>query len=195
MSCLPLVIANPQAGNGSGRDRWWANSGLVADRLGPHDLVWTEERGHAERIARAEGNERSLLIAYGGDGTASEVARGLALSGGSAELGLSSKRHRQRLCQRCRDPCPLAGSGPFREPDPGPAYGSWVYRGRGRDLPILSEQFSPWGSRRRLRKGLRRAAAWAGLATQRPRRGKSPSSSRYRSASASTEPPRDPGRS
>ena len=88
MSGLPLVIANPQAGNGSGRDRWWANSGLVADRLGPHDLVWTEEAGHAERIARAEGNERSLLIAYGGDGTASEVARGLVLSGGSAELGL-----------------------------------------------------------------------------------------------------------
>ncbi len=88
MSGLPLVIANPQAGDGSGRDRWWAASGLVADRLGPHDLVWTEEAGHAERIARAEGNERSLLIAYGGDGTASEVARGLVLSGGSAELGL-----------------------------------------------------------------------------------------------------------
>ena len=88
MSSLPLVIANPEAGGGTGRDRWWAASGRVAERLGPHDLVWTEAPGHAERIARAEGSARPLLIAYGGDGTASEVARGLAVSKGSAELGL-----------------------------------------------------------------------------------------------------------
>ena len=88
MSALPLVIANPEAGGGTGRDRWWAASELVSERLGPHDLVWTEAPGHAERIARAEGSARSLLIAYGGDGTASEVARGLAVSKGSAELGL-----------------------------------------------------------------------------------------------------------
>ncbi len=88
MSSLPLVIANPEAGGGSGRDRWWAASAVVAEQLGPHDLAWTEAPGHAEKIARAEGNARALLIAYGGDGTASEVARGLALSGGSAELGL-----------------------------------------------------------------------------------------------------------
>lgn len=88
MSALPLVIANPAAGGGSGRERWWAASGLVADRLGPHDLVWTEAPGHAERIARAEGNTRPLLVAYGGDGTASEVARGLVHSNSDAELGL-----------------------------------------------------------------------------------------------------------
>ena len=88
MSGLPLVIANPEAGGGTSRDRWWAASGLVAERLGPHDLVWTEAPGHAERIARAEGSARSLLIAYGGDGTASEVARGLVHSKGDAELGL-----------------------------------------------------------------------------------------------------------
>lgn len=88
MSALPLVIANPEAGGGTGRDRWWAASELVNERLGPHDLVWTEAPGHAERIARTEGSARSLLIAYGGDGTASEVARGLAVSKGSAELGL-----------------------------------------------------------------------------------------------------------
>ena len=88
MSGLPLVIANPEAGGGTGRDRWWAASELVTERIGPHDLVWTEAPGHAERIARAEGSARSLLIAYGGDGTASEVARGLLLSNGDAELGL-----------------------------------------------------------------------------------------------------------
>lgn len=88
MSGLPLVIANPQAGAGSGRDRWWAAAERITERLGPHDLVWTEAPGHGERIARAEGSTRPLLIAYGGDGTASEVARGLARSGGDAELGL-----------------------------------------------------------------------------------------------------------
>lgn len=88
MSGLPLVIANPQAGGGSGRDRWWADAGAVAERLGSHDLVWTEAPEHAERIAREEGASRPLLVAFGGDGTASEVARGLLLSGGEAELGL-----------------------------------------------------------------------------------------------------------
>ena len=88
MNARALVIANPQAGGGRGRDRWWAASEQVADRLGAHDLVWTDGPGHAERIAREEGSSRPLLIAYGGDGTASEVARGLAGSGGDAELGL-----------------------------------------------------------------------------------------------------------
>ena len=88
MSGLPLVIANPEAGGGTGRNRWRDASGLVADRLGRHDLVWTEAPGDAERIARAEGSSRPLLIAYGGDGTASEVARGIAHSMGEAELGL-----------------------------------------------------------------------------------------------------------
>ncbi len=88
MSGLPLVIANPKAGGGTSRDRWWAASEQVTERLGPHELAWTEAPGHAERIARAEGDSRSLLIAYGGDGTASEVARGLAVSKGSAEMGL-----------------------------------------------------------------------------------------------------------
>ena len=88
MNGRPLVIANPQAGGGRGRDRWWAASGPVADRLGAHDLVWTDAAGHAEKIAREEGGSRPLLVAFGGDGTASEVARGLILSGGNAELGL-----------------------------------------------------------------------------------------------------------
>lgn len=88
MSGRALVIANPEAGGGRARDRWWGASGLVADRLGAHDLVWTEAPGDAERIAHQEGGSRPLLIAYGGDGTASEVARGLVASGGGAELGL-----------------------------------------------------------------------------------------------------------
>lgn len=88
MNARPLVIANPQAGGGRGRERWWGASGLVAERLGVHDFIWTEASGHAERIAAEEGGSRPLLIAYGGDGTASEVARGLVRSGGNAELGL-----------------------------------------------------------------------------------------------------------
>ncbi len=88
MSGRPLVIANPAAQGGRGKDRWRAAAGMVADRLGAHDLAWTSAPGDATRIARREGSSRPLLIAFGGDGTASEVARGLHLSGGAAELGL-----------------------------------------------------------------------------------------------------------
>lgn len=84
----PLVIGNPAAGGGRGRDRWRANAPLVAERIGRFDLAWTGAPGDAERIARSEGASRPLLVAFGGDGTASEVACGLAQSGGAAELGL-----------------------------------------------------------------------------------------------------------
>ncbi len=88
MSAKPLVIANPASRGGRGRARWQAAAAAVAARLGPHDLVWTAGPGDAERIARSEARSRPLLVAFGGDGTASEVARGLAEGGANAELGL-----------------------------------------------------------------------------------------------------------
>ena len=88
MNVRPLVIANPAAGGGRARDLWRNGAGRVAEFLGPHDLAWTDAPGDAERIARSEAVARDLLVAFGGDGTASEVARGIALAGGTAELGL-----------------------------------------------------------------------------------------------------------
>lgn len=88
MSARPLVIANPTAAGGRSRSRWREAAERFAQRLGPPDLVWTEAPGHAERIARREGGSRELITAFGGDGTASEVARGIAESGGSAHFGI-----------------------------------------------------------------------------------------------------------
>lgn len=87
-----LVIGNPAAGRGRARARWRGVAASVAARLGAFDLIWTRGPGHAREIARREGGGRRLLVAFGGDGTASEVARGLAAASGadgrSAELGL-----------------------------------------------------------------------------------------------------------
>lgn len=88
MSGRPLVVANPTAAGGRSRDRWREAAGRFAERLGPPDLVWTEAPGHAERIARQEAGGRELVAAFGGDGTASEVARGIAESGGNAQFGI-----------------------------------------------------------------------------------------------------------
>ena len=88
MSGRPLVIANPTAAGGRSRSRWREAEERFSQRLGPPDLAWTEAPGHAERIARSEGGSRELIVAFGGDGTASEVARGIAESGGSADFGI-----------------------------------------------------------------------------------------------------------
>ena len=87
-SARPLVIANPVAGRGRGRQLLQAAAGDVVGGLGPHRLVWTTRRGDAVRIAREEAPRRRLIIAYGGDGTLSEVARGLWQGGAGAELGM-----------------------------------------------------------------------------------------------------------
>jgi diacylglycerol kinase family enzyme len=83
---LPVVL-NPIAGGGRLlRRRPHLDS--AAQALGI-ELAWwpTERPGHAEELARravAEG--RSLVLAYGGDGTYNEVARGLV--GSSTALGV-----------------------------------------------------------------------------------------------------------
>ena len=84
----PLVIANPASRGGRARQQWQSAASAVADRLGVHDLAWTQAPGDAERIAYREGGRRALIVAFGGDGTASEVAEGIRRSGGEAELGL-----------------------------------------------------------------------------------------------------------
>lgn len=77
MKSIPIVF-NPTAGGGRLlRDRDAMNA--AAHETG-HQLDWlaTQERGHGEELARqaaAEGHR--LVLAFGGDGTYNEVARGL----------------------------------------------------------------------------------------------------------------------
>lgn len=89
MSRPALVIANPAAAGGEGRRRWSRIAERMQRGVGSLELAWTEAAGDAERLAREEAGARPLVVAFGGDGTASEVARGLAAAGGGeAEFGI-----------------------------------------------------------------------------------------------------------
>ena len=85
----PVVIVNPRSGGGLSEKRWAGLVGALTDGLGAFDTRFTEAPGHARTLAQEESQRgRSLVIAFGGDGTISEVADGLVATGGTAELGI-----------------------------------------------------------------------------------------------------------
>lgn len=69
-----VVIANPAAGGVSGRLVWQ----VVRRCRGPVSVRWTEAPGDATAIARRATDSADLVVSVGGDGTAREVAAGLA---------------------------------------------------------------------------------------------------------------------
>jgi diacylglycerol kinase (ATP) len=74
----PLVIVNPKAGRGMSRKQWARLAGAVSAGLGEMEVCFTDARGHATQIAReAAMAHRGLVVAFGGDGTISEVTAGL----------------------------------------------------------------------------------------------------------------------
>ena len=84
-----MVIVNPRAGGGISEKRWAGIIGPLTDGLGSFDTRFTERPGHASTIAHEEATAgRGLVVAFGGDGTISEVADGLVKAGGKAELGV-----------------------------------------------------------------------------------------------------------
>lgn len=86
MNPVPIVL-NPTAGGGRLlRHRHALDTVARANGV---DLRWTltQERGHGEELARrAAADGHRLVLAYGGDGTYNEVARGLA--GTTATMGV-----------------------------------------------------------------------------------------------------------
>jgi YegS/Rv2252/BmrU family lipid kinase len=85
----PVVIVNPRAGGGMTEKRWAGLIGPLTDGLGSFDTRFTERSGHARVIAHDESRAgRSLVVAFGGDGTISEVADGLVAAGGESEMGV-----------------------------------------------------------------------------------------------------------
>ena len=78
MNSIPVVL-NPTAGGGR-MLRLRPELDARARGLGARLEYWqTEARGHAEELARRAADEgRPLVLAWGGDGTYNEVARGLA---------------------------------------------------------------------------------------------------------------------
>ena len=89
MSLLPLVIVNPASAGGATGDAWPSVVSDLRTHFGPFSCAFTEKPGDGQKLAASEaGKGRRLIIACGGDGTASEVANGILLSGCDVELGL-----------------------------------------------------------------------------------------------------------
>jgi diacylglycerol kinase family enzyme len=85
---LPLIVINPAAGGGAAGRAWASAAPTVRSHFGPYECAFTRHRGDATRIAEEESRAgRRFIITFGGDGTISEVARGILRSGGSVELG------------------------------------------------------------------------------------------------------------
>ena len=78
-----VVIINPTAGRGAGRNGAQASVELARERGRAHgrtlDVQVTEESGHARELAaEAVRAGATLVVAWGGDGTVNEVASALA---------------------------------------------------------------------------------------------------------------------
>lgn len=87
----PLVIVNPASRRGRGAAAWPAAASALRSHFGAFECRFTAARGDAARIAREEGERgRLFVVAFGGDGTISETARGILLSGKPVELGILS---------------------------------------------------------------------------------------------------------
>lgn len=88
-SAKPVVIVNPRSGGGLSDRRWAALVGPLTDGLGPFDTRFTEQRGDGKRLAQEEAVAgRQLVVAFGGDGTISEVVDGLVAAGTQTQLGI-----------------------------------------------------------------------------------------------------------
>src|SRR6266487_4477966 len=86
---LPLVIINPTSARGATADAWPSISSDLRTHFGAFKCVFTERSGHAtELAATAARKSAKMIVACGGDGTISEVASGILLSGTNAELGI-----------------------------------------------------------------------------------------------------------
>lgn len=78
MPAATVVIVNPQARGGWPRRRWPLIEPELRAALGPLDLQFTRRQGDGTTLARRAALAGArLVIAMGGDGTASEVAAGL----------------------------------------------------------------------------------------------------------------------
>jgi YegS/Rv2252/BmrU family lipid kinase len=74
----PLVIVNPKAGGGFSERKSARMIGALSEGLGEIEVTFTAGPLHATELARqAAEADRPLVVAFGGDGTISEVAGGL----------------------------------------------------------------------------------------------------------------------
>lgn len=85
-----LVIVNPTSGGGATSRRWTSIEAKLREALGDLDVEHTRGARDAERIAREGARAGAeLLIAAGGDGTASEVVAGVLGAGLGAQTDVA----------------------------------------------------------------------------------------------------------
>ena len=76
------IIVNPAAGNGRARVIAEEIAAYLKEKGVPNNMMYTEEQDHATTLAReAAARGAETVVAVGGDGTITEVARGLAHTG------------------------------------------------------------------------------------------------------------------
>jgi len=87
----PIVIVNPRSGGGLSESAWAKLVGPLTEGLGEFDSVFTTAPRDATRLgAEAAREGRTLIVAFGGDGTISEIADGVlqAGAGKTTDVGL-----------------------------------------------------------------------------------------------------------
>lgn len=86
---MTTVVINPTSASGATREHWPAIASDLTTHFGPFKPVFTEYPGHGRELAAAAARKGTkLIVACGGDGTISEVANGILLSGEDVELGI-----------------------------------------------------------------------------------------------------------
>jgi diacylglycerol kinase (ATP) len=124
----PIVIVNPRSGGGLSERGWAKLVGPLTDGLGEFDSAFTKGPRDATRLAREAAVEgRPLVVAFGGDGTVSEVADGILQAGGGAttDIGLIPRgtggdfRRSLEMPARLREAALHIGGSPARPIDAG----------------------------------------------------------------------------
>lgn len=122
----PLVIINPESAGGSTRAAWPKIASDLATQFGAFEPAFTKHGGQGIELACDAAKEgRRLIIACGGDGTISEVANGILMSGCKAELGIIPSgtggdfRRTLEIPTNTRDAARILRTGRTREIDVG----------------------------------------------------------------------------
>ena len=123
---LPLVIINPASAGGATGDSWPGMASDLRSHFGAFTPIFTTHAGEGIELAAAAARKGvKLIIACGGDGTISEVANGILVSGKDAELGLLPSgtggdfRRTLGVPRRARDAAQLLRTGRSRRIDVG----------------------------------------------------------------------------
>ncbi|MGI8919555.1 MAG: diacylglycerol/lipid kinase family protein [Pyrinomonadaceae bacterium] len=85
----PVVIINPASAGGATGEAWPGIASDLRSHFGAFTPTFTKYAGEGTVLAAAAARKGvKLIIACGGDGTISEIANGILVSGKDAELGL-----------------------------------------------------------------------------------------------------------